>query len=56
MIAIMGKNAMVEVARVLRLSFLNDFATGALVAVKKKICAETVSSISDIEIGRNGRN
>ena len=54
MIAIMGKNATIEIARVLRFSFLNDFAADTLVAVHQKICAATVSSISYIEIERNG--
>ena len=54
MIAIMGKNAMIEVAHVLRFSFLNDFADGALVAVGQKILRSKLSSYVKITIGRRG--
>lgn len=50
----MGKIAMIEVARVLRLSFLNDFAAGAAVALKQQNCATTASWNEKIEIRRYG--
>ena len=56
MIAIMGENAMIEVAHVLRFSFLNDFAEGALVAVGQKILRSKLSSYVKITIGRRGWN
>jgi hypothetical protein len=52
--AIMGKNAMIEVASVLRFSFLNDFAAGAVVAIKLQNCATPVLSNEKIEIRHYG--